>query len=458
VAAPGELFMRVTVVGLGYVGLVTAACLARLGHRVVGLEIDETKLGQLMTGRVPYYEPGLDDEVERQWRAGNLTFVGLPSEAFRNPEAVLICVGTPSDEAGRADLQYVRAAAEAVGREIDIEAGSRPVVALRSTVPAGTTRAVERQLNDALRARGVEAGVAVLTNPEFLRTGRAVEDFLRPTRVVVGRTELATDEDVDRLRALYQSMDAPMIVTDAESAELIKNAANAFLATKISFVNELAQLCAATGATVDDVIAGIATDPRIGGDFLRPGLGYGGSCLPKDVRSLISMGDQYGRPMQLAKSVDAINRDQPQRYVRALAEALGGSMGGRRIAVLGLAFKPDTDDLRDSPAIGLAKALTEAGAQVVGCDPVANAKAGAANPWLEIADTPEDAARGADAVVLATEWPVYVTIDPGSLAAVMRGRVVLDGRNVLDPKRYRAAGLTYLGVGRRAESPATIPA
>jgi UDPglucose 6-dehydrogenase len=444
--------MKVTVVGLGYVGLVTAACLARLGHRVVGLEIDKSKLDQLSAGRVPYYEPGLDDEVERQWKGGSLAFVGAAEEALVDPDIVLICVGTPSDVSGKADLTAVRGAADAVGRELHLTGETHPVVALRSTVPVGTTRAVEAELNEALRGRGIATSVAVLTNPEFLRTGRAVDDFLRPTRVVVGRTEIATERDVDQLRALYQAMDAPMIVTDAESAELIKNAANAFLATKISFVNELAQLCDATGATVDDVIAGIATDPRIGGDFLRPGLGYGGSCLPKDVRSLISMGDQHGRPMELAKSVDAVNREQPHRYVRELCDALGGSVAQRRIAILGLSFKPDTDDLRDSPAIGLGRALVDAGAVVIGCDPVSTAKAKAANPWLEVADSPEEAARDADAVVLATEWPVYVSIEPAVLAGVMRGRVVLDGRNVLDPRRYRDAGLDYVGVGRPSES------
>ena len=235
----------------------------------------------------------------------------------------------------------------------------------------GTTRRVERRLNESLKRRGLSQQVAVIANPEFLRTGRALEDFLHPTRVVLGTTELATDADVARLRSLYGPLESPLLVMDAASAELVKNAANALpLATKISFVNELANLCEATGASVDAVTHGLALDPRIGGDFMRPGLGYGGSCLPKDVRSLIAMGTEHGRPMDLARAVDDINRNQPVRYARLLEEALG-DLTGRRIALLGLAFKPDTDDIRDSPALNLARALRDRGANLVACDPEA---------------------------------------------------------------------------------------
>jgi UDPglucose 6-dehydrogenase len=435
--------MRVTVVGLGYVGLVTAACLARLGQDVVGLEADESKVRTVLDGDVPYYEPGLEGELRAQREAGRLHVTTSPREAFADTEVVLIAVGTPSDAAGRADLRYVLDVADAIGSELN----SGAVISLRSTVPVGTTRRVERRLNEALKRRGVADPVAVIANPEFLRTGRAVDDFLRPTRIVLGTTELASEADVARLRSLYQPLEAPLVVMGAESAELVKNAANAFLATKISFVNELANLCDATGASVDSVIQGLALDPRIGSDFMRPGLGYGGSCLPKDVRSLIAMGTEHGRSMDLARAVDDVNRNQPVRYARLLEQQLG-DLTGKRIALLGLAFKPDTDDIRDSPALALARALRDRGADVVACDPEAAARVRATEPWLRIEAEPIAAATGADAVVLATEWPAYVTLDPADLAAVMAGTIVLDGRNVLESSRVSAAGLTYAAVGR----------
>lgn len=438
--------MRVTVVGLGYVGLVTAACLARLGQEVIGLETDEAKLEVLEAGQIPYFEPGLDGEVRAQRETGRLAFTNDAATALTGRDAILICVGTPSDAAGRADLSFVLSVADTIGERVD----GRPVIALRSTVPVGTTRRVERRLAAALQRRDIEPRVAVIANPEFLRTGRAVDDFLRPTRVVLGGTDRASEEDIARLRMLYQSLDAPLIVTTAESAELVKNAANAFLATKVSFVNELAHLCDATGASIDDVLAGISADPRIGGEYLRPGLGYGGSCLPKDVRSLVAMGVEHGQPMSLAKAVDEVNREQPVRYARALEVALDGDLTGKRIAILGLAFKPETDDIRDSPALGLARALRDRGAEVVGCDPEADDRARQAEPWLRIADAPIEAAQGADAVVLATEWPAYLTIEPTALANVMRGTLLLDGRDVLDPTAVRTAGLEYRALGREA--------
>ena len=435
--------MRVTVVGLGYVGLVTAACLARLGQDVMGLESDEGKVRTVLDGDVPYYEPGLEAEIRTQRAAGRLNVTTSPAEALTDPDVVLICVGTPSDAAGRADLRYVLDVADAIGSELH----SGAVISLRSTVPVGTTRRVERRLNEALRRRGVPDQVAMIANPEFLRTGRAVDDFLHPTRIVLGTTQLAAEAHVARLRSLYQPLEAPMLVMGAESAELVKNAANAFLATKISFVNELANFCDATGASVDSVILGLALDPRIGSEFMRPGLGYGGSCLPKDVRSLIAMGTEHGRSMELAKAVDDVNRSQPIRYARLLEQQLG-DLTGKRIALLGLAFKPDTDDIRDSPAVALARALRDRGAEVVACDPVAGDRVQAAEAWLRVEPDALAAATGADAVVLATEWPAFVTLDPASLATVMSGTTIVDGRNVLESTRVAAAGLTYASLGR----------
>jgi UDPglucose 6-dehydrogenase len=435
--------MQIAVVGLGYVGLVTATCLARMGQDVVGLETDQAKLDALAEGRTPFYEPGLDGELAAQRASGRLRFTSDPADALGSAEAVLICVGTPSAADGRADLGAVHAVADTLGAHL----GRRAVVALRSTVPVGTTRSVEARLNTALAQRNGNGPVPVMANPEFLRTGRALDDFLRPSRVVLGRTDLASDGDVELLSALYRPLDAPILVFDAESAELVKNAANAYLALRISFVNELAQLCEASGASIESVIAGIAPDPRIGGEYLRPGLGYGGSCLPKDVRSLIAQGDERSLPMGLARAVDGVNAMQPVGVANRLADALGG-LAGRRVALLGLAFKPDTDDIRDSPALTLAAELRERGAEVVGCDPQAGERVAASMPWLEQKRSPVEAARGADAVVLATEWPAYVTLDPVELRSVMQGDVLFDARNALNPSRVAAAGLRYLSVGR----------
>ena len=324
------------------------------------------------------------------------------------------------------------------------------VVALRSTVPVGTTRDVERSLNDALADRALPWSVPVFANPEFLRTGRAIEDFLHPSRVIVGRAERGTDKEVELLTTLYRPLEAPILIVDAESAELTKNAANAYLATRISFINELALLCDATGAGIDDVVRGISADPRIGGEYLHPGIGYGGSCLPKDVRSMIAMGRQRNVELTLAGAVDAVNAGQPGYAVDRLVEELGGGLEGRRVALLGLAFKPGTDDVRDSPALALAAALRDRGATVVGCDPKAADAAVQHAPWLTICAGPSEAATGADAVVLTTEWPEYVTLSPADLAGVMSGDVLFDARNALDPGAVRAAGLRYVGVGRRS--------
>lgn len=437
--------MQIAVVGLGYVGLVTAVCMARLGQRVVGLDTDTAKLTALEAGEAPFYEPGLAGELNQE--PGRLTFTGDPAVALRDTDAVLICVGTPSMATGEADLRAVMAAARTVAEHLT----QHTVVALRSTVPVGTTQRVESFLNDRLGSRTAGAPVAVLANPEFLRTGRALDDFLRPSRVVIGRTQRATDQDIDVLSTLYRPLNAPILVLDASSAELVKNAANTYLATRISFVNELAALCEASGASIESVISGIASDPRIGGDYFRPGIGYGGSCLPKDVRSLIAMGAEHGHEMALAKAVDAVNNAQPGRLAVQMAEALGG-LKGVRIGLLGLAFKADTDDIRDSPALKLAHELRARGAEVVACDPQAAGRVAESEPWIQIVASPMDASRGADAIVLTTDWPAYVTADFAPLAAVMRRPYVFDARNALDPTHVISAGLRYQAMGGVPES------
>jgi UDPglucose 6-dehydrogenase len=441
--------MQITVVGLGYVGLVTATCLARLGQEVIGLEADASKVDALERGETPYYEPHLEGELSVQRADRRLRFTLDASLAFRQPDAILICVGTPSKPSGDADLAAVHAVTESIAHYL----GRRTVIALRSTVPVGTTRDVEGRLNAALAERDGPRNVPVLANPEFLRTGRAIEDFLHPSRVVLGRTETAAEADVETLATLYRPLEAPIFVVDAESAELVKNAANSYLATRISFVNELAALCEVSGTSIDAVIEGIAADPRIGGDYLRPGIGYGGSCLPKDVRSMMAMGANRGMQLPLVAAVDAVNASQPARAATRLAAALGGSLEGRRIALLGLAFKADTDDIRDSPALALAAILRREGAQVVACDPQAADLVRAQEPWIELADGPLEAATGADAAILATEWPEYVTMDLRGLAGAMRGALLLDARNALDASHVVGAGLTYMGVGRPGVRP-----
>ena len=438
--------MQIAVIGLGYVGLVTATCLARLGQHVVGLEVDAEKLRSLELGDAPYYEPHLQPELTLQQSEARLRFTLDPSEALREAEIVLVCVGTPSAPNGEADLSAVRAVFQTLGATLERPA----VVALRSTVPVGTTRDVERSLNDALADRALPWSVPVFANPEFLRTGRAIEDFLHPSRVIVGRAERGTDKEVELLTTLYRPLEAPILIVDAESAELTKNAANAYLATRISFINELALLCDATGAGIDDVVRGISADPRIGGEYLHPGIGYGGSCLPKDVRSMIAMGRQRNVELTLAGALDADYGVRPVYPVDRLVGVRGVGLEVGQVALRRLAFKPGSDDVRDSPALALAAALRDRGATVVGCDPKAADAAVQHAPWLTICAGPSEAATGADAVVLTTEWPEYVTLSPADLAGVMSGDVLFDARNALDPGAVRAAGLRYVGVGRRS--------
>jgi UDPglucose 6-dehydrogenase len=439
--------MRITVVGLGYVGLVTATCLARMGQHVLGLESDERKLRALEAGQAPYYEPHLQGELTLQQLEGRLTFTSDPAAALRDPEIILICVGTPSRPSGDADLGAVESVLASISDHLE----HRAVVALRSTVPIGTTRRVEARLNERLRSRGHSESVAVFANPEFLRTGRALDDFMHPARVILGRTEQASDDDTERLATLYRPLDTPILVFDAESAELVKNAANAYLATRISFINEIAALCEASGASIDAVVQGVSADPRIGGEYIRPGIGYGGSCLPKDVRSLMAMGQERGLPMTFTRAVDAVNAEQPARAVQRIGKAVGG-LEDKRVGLLGLAFKAGTDDIRDSPALALASALRDAGAEVIACDPQAGHASSLVAPWIEMRAEPVDVAMDADALVLSTDWAEYVTANLIELREVMRGDVLFDARNAMDATAVAAAGLRYLAVGRPAPS------
>jgi UDPglucose 6-dehydrogenase len=434
------------VIGTGYVGLTTGACLAHLGFHVVCADIDEDKVARLEAGEIPIVEHGLDKLVTDAVAAGRLRFVVGAAGAAADADIVFLCVPTPQDADGSADLSYIQAAAGEIAPVL------RPgaVVVNKSTVPVGSTRVVERVLQ--------RPDVAVVSNPEFLREGTAVNDFLHPDRVVIGGDDAAAAE---RVAALYHDLETEILITDAASAETIKYAANGFLAMKISFVNAVAALCEAVGADVHHVIEGIGSDQRIGRAFLRPGPGWGGSCFPKDSRALVSIAAKHGYDFSMMRGVIAVNEEQRERMVRKVIAAAGrdGSatdaepLAGVCIAALGLTFKAGTDDLRDSPSLAVIAELQDLGAAIRAYDPTAAGELDHVQrsrlDGVELAADPYAAATGADVTVLLTEWPEFGYLDLDRLAEVMRGRAVVDTRNVLDPAAVRSRGLTYDGVGRR---------
>ena len=426
------------VVGVGYVGLTTGACLAALGHRVVCGDIDAERIERLRAGVIPIVEEGLAPLVAEGIASGRLSFVVGAAEVARQASIVFLCVPTPQDDDGSADLSYVQAAAA----EIAPVLAPGSVVVNKSTVPVGSTHVVSAVLR-----RG---DVAVVSNPEFLREGTAVHDFLHPDRVVVGSADRAA---AHRVADLYRSLDTRVLVTDAASAETIKYAANGFLAMKISFVNAVAAMCEAVGADVADVVEGIGSDHRIGREFLRPGPGWGGSCFPKDSRALVHVAASHGYDFALMRGVIDVNEEQRKRMVRKVCVAAGtDDLHGVTVAVLGLTFKAGTDDLRDSPALAVIGELVGIGATVRGYDPtcVGELSPGRARDLVHVerCASAVEAARDADVAVIATEWPEFSGVDIAAVAEAMRGRALVDMRNLLDPSAVRAAGLTYDGVGR----------
>ena len=427
----------IAVVGGGYVGLTTAACFARLGHDVVCGDVDGEKVARLSKGEVPVLEESLPVLVAEGLAARRLTFVVGAATAARTAEYVFLCVPTPSGDDGAADLSIV----EDVVREIAPVLRPGSVVITKSTVPVGTTALVERHLADA----GVPAGsIGVASNPEFLREGAAVQDFLEPTRVVIGCQETGV---AVRISELYRSLRAPILVTDAASAELIKYASNAFLATKVSFVNEIANLCEAVSADVREVALGMGYDPRVGFEFLHPGPGFGGSCLPKDVSALLYTAEQAGYDFRLLSAVAEVNRLQHGRIVDKIRGALGDGLSGARVGLWGLTFKANTDDLRDSPALGVAASVVAEGADVRAYDPVAGERARGLGEFDVVAD-PYEVCAGADVVVVLTEWDEFRWLDFDRVAGMMRSPRIVDARNLLDPAAMRKRGFTYQGLGR----------
>ncbi len=429
---------HITVIGTGYVGLVTGTCFADLGNKVVGLDIDESKIQALQQGIVPIFEPGLEEMVRRNMEAGRLSFTTSYEEALKDADFVFVAVGTPEGVDGEADLRYVRMAAESIAKAMD-----HPIIVVnKSTVPVGTGDFVA----DIIRKYQREPiPFAVVSNPEFLREGSAIHDFLNPDRVILGSTE---QEAAEKVAQLYLPLRAPIMITDLRTAEMIKYASNAFLATRISFINEIATICERLGADVKEVARGMGYDKRIGPYFLDAGLGFGGSCFPKDVKALEHMALVHGAHPQLLRAVMEINRDQRRRVVLKLRELLGGSLRDKVIGLLGLSFKPNTDDMREAPSIELYHMLTNEGAVVRGYDPVAMENARHILPEMELADNPYTLAKGADALVVVTEWNEFKNLDLKRILSLMRGNVLIDGRNIYEPETMRQLGFVYRGMGR----------
>jgi UDPglucose 6-dehydrogenase len=428
----------VAVIGAGYVGLTTAACLAHLGHRVTCADIDVERVERLSKGEVPILEEGLPELVAEGLTSRRLTFVVGAGNAASIAEFVFLCVPTPQGEDGAADLSFV----EDVTREIAPVLHRHAVVINKSTMPVGSTRVVQRILAG---AGASEEEIGVASNPEFLREGSSVSDFLHPNRVVIGCDDPAV---AVRVSGLYRSLNAPILVTDPASAEMIKYASNAFLATKISFVNAIANLCEAVDADVREVALGMGYDQRIGFEFLHPGPGYGGSCFPKDTAALLYTARRSGFDFSLLEGVVEVNRRQHERMVEKLRGLVGPSLAGETVALWGLTFKANTDDLRDSPALVIARRLLEEGAQVRAYDPEAGERASALVPGLEVVADPYDACEGAAALAVLTEWDEFRWLDFDRVLAALAQPRVLDARNLLDPVALRRRGFTYEGVGR----------
>ncbi|WP_116245937.1 UDP-glucose/GDP-mannose dehydrogenase family protein [Nocardiopsis sp. FIRDI 009] len=436
---------RVSVIGTGYLGATTAACLSEMGFEVLGLDVDEAKIDMLRSGRVPFYEPGLDELLTANLRSGRLSFTTSYAEAAEFADLHLICVGTPQrDDSGAADLTYVHSAIDQLAPHL-----TRPTVVVgRSTVPVGTAATLAARLRQ-LAPVGEEAELG--WSPEFLREGYGVEDTLRPNRIVIGTDSPRVEKAVRELWRRQVDDGVPFLVTDLQTAELVKVSANAFLATKISFINAMAEVSEAAGADVIQLAEALSYDDRIGGKFLGPGLGFGGGCLPKDIRAFMARADELGVEPALSflREVDAINQRRRARTIDIARQLIGDGFAGRTVTVLGAAFKPNSDDIRDSPALDVASTIASLGARVTVYDPAALDRAREAHPELEYAPSMLEAARDADVVLLLTEWAEFREANPDELGEVVAAKRIVDGRNALDPTYWRASGWTYRALGRQ---------
>ncbi len=428
---------QICVVGVGYVGLVTGACFSDLGNKVIALDVNEQRIENLKKGIMPIYEPGLEELVRRNVKAGRLSFTTDYAEALQGTEFAFIAVGTPSGVNGEADLQYVASAAESIARNM-----TAPLIIInKSTVPIGTGDWVADIVK---RAQPQPIDFAVVSCPEFLREGSAIGDFSQPHRTVIG----SFDKDAaNKVAQLHLPLRAPIVITDLRTAEMIKYASNAFLATKISFINEIAEICEAYGADVKEVAAGMGYDARIGRHFLDAGLGWGGSCFPKDVKALAYMAEEKGLDPRILNNVMDVNYDRRKQVVR-WTEKMVGSFSGKTIGLFGLAFKPNTDDMRDAPSIDIAHELTAAGATVRAYDPVAMDVARGILPAVQMCHDPYETAAGSDAIIVVTEWNEFKQIDLEKLKSLLKTPVIMDARNLYDPERMKEMGFQYRAIGR----------
>jgi len=428
--------MNLAIIGSGYVGLVTGACFAEVGHRVICVDNDLKKVHSLQDGHIPIYEPGLEELVKKNVAAGRLSFTSSIGDAVAASKVIFIAVPTPPQADGHVDLSFV----EGVAREIAVHIKEYRIVVDKSTVPVKTGEKVAQTIN----RYNPGAQIDVVSNPEFLREGSAVEDLMKPDRIVIG---VSSDRAVGPMKEIYEPFNAPIHVTDLNSAELIKHASNSFLALKISYINAVAAICEASGANVERVAEGMGADKRIGRAFLNAGIGYGGSCFPKDLSAFIRISEELGYEFRLLKEVEAINQDQKERFLKKVREALW-VLRHKKIGVLGLAFKGNTDDVRSSVAIGIVQQLIAEGAEVRAYDPQAMEKARALVPEAKMVASAEEVADGADALLLLTEWNDFKTLPWVALRKRMLSPLLFDGRNLLNPEEVRAAGFTYVSVGR----------
>jgi len=437
--------MHICVVGTGYVGLVTGACLADFGISVTCVDKDEEKIKKLLDVEIPIYEPGLDTLVEKNAKAGRLNFSTDLAPAIQHALAIFIAVGTPPKEDGSADLSYVVQVAEAIADNLN----GYKVVVTKSTVPIGTGQLIEKIITE--RGHGAHP-FSVVSNPEFLREGSAIADFMRPDRVVIGARDAQAVAIMKDIYSPLYLIETPFVITNVESSELIKYASNAFLATKITFINEVAELCDRLGADVHHVSRGMGLDKRIGPKFLHPGPGYGGSCFPKDTQAMSEIAREAGRPFEIVETVIAVNDRIKDRAVGRVREAIGEDLEGKVVAVLGLSFKPETDDMRESSSIPLVAALVEGGARVKAFDPVAMDNARGMLPEdVQYCEDSYDAADGADAMIIVTEWNQFRSLDMERVRTILKQPVVVDLRNLYDPQRMKEQGFKYSSVGRAAE-------
>lgn len=439
--------MNIAMIGSGYVGLVSGTCFAEMGNRVICVDKDPTKIELLKNSVVPIYEPGLQELVERNSREGRLSFTTDIAEAVQASEVIFIAVGTPPDEDGSADLQYVLA----VAKEIAHYMQDYKIIVDKSTVPVGTADLVSRTISEILEERGVDINFDVVSNPEFLKEGAAIEDFMRPDRIIIGADNPHAAEVIRDLYLSFNRVNERIIIMSTRSAEMTKYAANAMLATKISFINELSRLCEATGADISEVRVGIGSDTRIGYKFIYPGIGYGGSCFPKDVKALIHMFQDNNLNSQLLEAVEEINKEQKLVLVDKIKKHFGDNLKGLTFAVWGLAFKPQTDDMREAPSVTIINALVNAGAKIQAYDPAAMKEAEhifGNQPNISYTQDEYQALQNADAMLLLTEWHQFRYPDFGRIKSILRQPIIFDGRNQYEPKTMKELGFTYYSIGR----------